>query len=161
MLLFVRMVPGSIELVVDLMRVKVAGKQQGYRFNLLDFNCFYYYYYFFFFGVNIRLIKTTYHKKHGADRVCFTHHPSSVICSTKYNLDSTGGEFLSSKAFYSLCNVNYRGLILAILSDTDGCSHISFFLLESLRYLSMYDNRILRYFKGHKERFESHHLLLL
>lgn len=47
MLLFVRMVPGSIELVVDLMRVKVAGKQQGYQFNLLDFNCFYYYYFFF------------------------------------------------------------------------------------------------------------------
>ncbi|KAJ4729281.1 WD repeat-containing protein 82-like [Melia azedarach] len=63
-----------------------------------------------------KLIKTTYHKKHGADRVCFTHHPSSAICSTKYNLDSTG---------------------------------------ESLRYLSMYDNRILRYFKGHKERVVS------
>ncbi|KAH9742402.1 WD REPEATS REGION domain-containing protein [Citrus sinensis] len=102
--------------------------------------------------VSAKLIKTTYHKKHGADCVCFTHHPSSVICSTKYNLDSTGGEFLSSKAFYSLSNVNYRGLILVILSDTDGRSHISFFLLESLRYLSMYDNRILRYFKGHKER---------
>lgn len=25
---------------------------------------------------------------------------------------------------------------------------------ESLRYLSMYDNRCLRYFKGHKQRFE-------
>jgi len=25
-------------------------------------------------------------------------------------------------------------------------------LTESLRYLSMYDNRCLRYFKGHKER---------
>ena len=24
---------------------------------------------------------------------------------------------------------------------------------ESLRYLSMYDNRCLRYFKGHKERY--------
>lgn len=32
---------------------------------------------------------------------------------------------------------------------------IFFFLLlsEALRYLSMYDNRCLRYFKGHKERF--------
>ncbi|XP_031281886.1 protein ANTHESIS POMOTING FACTOR 1 [Pistacia vera] len=66
--------------------------------------------------VNAKLLKTTYHKKHGTDRICFTHHPSSVICSTKYNLDSTG---------------------------------------ESLRYLSMYDNRILRYFKGHKERVVS------
>ncbi|PIA29312.1 hypothetical protein AQUCO_06100080v1 [Aquilegia coerulea] len=62
---------------------------------------------------NATLLKTTYHKKHGADRVCFTHHPSSVICSSIYNLDATG---------------------------------------ESLRYLSMYDNRCLRYFKGHKDR---------
>ncbi|XP_039143338.1 protein ANTHESIS POMOTING FACTOR 1 [Dioscorea cayenensis subsp. rotundata] len=61
------------------------------------------------------LLKTTYHKKHGADRVCFTHHPSSIICSSRYNSAST----------------------------------------ESLRYLSMYDNRCLRYFKGHKERVVS------
>ncbi|KAL5557822.1 hypothetical protein UlMin_034033 [Ulmus minor] len=65
---------------------------------------------------NAKLLKTTYHKKHGADRICFTHHPSSVICSSKYNLDSTG---------------------------------------ESLWYLSMYDNRCLRYFKGHKDRIVS------
>lgn len=64
---------------------------------------------------NAKLLKTTYHKKHGADRLCFTHHPSSVICSSQYNLEST----------------------------------------ESLRYLSMYDNRCLRYFKGHKERIVS------
>uniref|UniRef100_A0A6M2EDJ7 Uncharacterized protein n=1 Tax=Populus davidiana TaxID=266767 RepID=A0A6M2EDJ7_9ROSI len=63
-----------------------------------------------------KLLKTTFHKKHGADRICFTHHPSSVICSSTYNLDSNG---------------------------------------ESLRYLSMYDNRCLRYFKGHKERVVS------
>lgn len=65
---------------------------------------------------NAKLVKTTYHKKHGADQVCFTHHPSSVICSSKYNIDTTE---------------------------------------ESLRYLSMYDNRCLRYFKGHKERIVS------
>ncbi|RVX08692.1 Protein anthesis pomoting factor 1 [Vitis vinifera] len=41
---------------------------------------------------NAKLLKTTYHKKHGADRICFTHHPSSVICSSRHNLDSTGGE---------------------------------------------------------------------
>ncbi|KAK6128317.1 hypothetical protein DH2020_037940 [Rehmannia glutinosa] len=63
-----------------------------------------------------KLLKTTYHKKHGADRICFTHHPSSIICSSKNNLDSHE---------------------------------------ESLRYLSMYDNRCLRYFKGHKERVVS------
>ncbi|XP_074310810.1 protein ANTHESIS POMOTING FACTOR 1 [Silene latifolia] len=66
--------------------------------------------------VNAKNLKTTYHKKHGADRICFTHHPSSLICSSKYNLGSNG---------------------------------------ESLRYLSMYDNRCLRYFKGHSERIVS------
>lgn len=43
-------------------------------------------------SVEFRLVKTTYHKKHGADRVCFSHHPSSVICSSKYDLDTNGGE---------------------------------------------------------------------
>ncbi|KAI5665491.1 hypothetical protein M9H77_15344 [Catharanthus roseus] len=65
---------------------------------------------------NGNLLKTTYHKKHGADQICFTHHPSSVICSSRYNLETTA---------------------------------------ECLRYLSMYDNRCLRYFKGHKERVVS------
>ncbi|XP_024026485.1 protein ANTHESIS POMOTING FACTOR 1-like [Morus notabilis] len=62
---------------------------------------------------NAKLLKTTNHKKHGADRICFIHHPSSVICSSRYNLDSSG---------------------------------------ESLLYLSMYDNRCLRYFKVHRDR---------
>ncbi|PHU19830.1 hypothetical protein BC332_10981 [Capsicum chinense] len=65
---------------------------------------------------NGKLLKTTYHKRHGADRICFTHHPHSVICSSIHNLDLHG---------------------------------------ESLRYLSIYDNRCLRYFKGHKERVVS------
>ncbi|GAB2281727.1 Protein ANTHESIS POMOTING FACTOR 1 [Dionaea muscipula] len=65
---------------------------------------------------NAKLLKTTYHKKHGADRICFTHHPNSVICSSKYNINSSG---------------------------------------ESLRYFSMYDNRNLRYFKGHNDRIVS------
>ncbi|CAD6271371.1 unnamed protein product [Miscanthus lutarioriparius] len=61
------------------------------------------------------LLKTTYHRKHGADRVCFSHHPSSILCSSRYNLESA----------------------------------------ESLCYLSLYDNRCLRYFKGHKDRVVS------
>ncbi|CAL9050741.1 unnamed protein product [Musa banksii] len=65
---------------------------------------------------NAKLLKTTYHKKHGADRICFTHHPSSILCSSRYNIESTN---------------------------------------ESLRYLSLYDNRCLRYFKGHKQRVVS------
>ncbi|KAM7267975.1 hypothetical protein ACFE04_010141 [Oxalis oulophora] len=65
---------------------------------------------------NAQLLKITNHKKHGADRVCFTHHISSVICSSKYNFE--GGR-------------------------------------ESLRYLSMYDNRCIRFFKGHDQRIVS------
>ena len=42
-----------------------------------------------------RLLKTTYHKKHGADRICFTHHASSVICSSQHNLDLTGGKIIT------------------------------------------------------------------
>lgn len=36
----------------------------------------------------------------------------------------------------------------AVLTSFSSC------VPESLRYLSMYDNRCLRYFKGHKQRFE-------
>ncbi|KAG6486350.1 hypothetical protein ZIOFF_054920 [Zingiber officinale] len=38
---------------------------------------------------NAKLLKTTYHKKHGSDRICFTHHPSSILCSSRYNLELT------------------------------------------------------------------------
>lgn len=44
-----------------------------------------------YYSMSFRLLKTTLHKKHGADRLCFSHHPSSFICSSRYNLDSTGG----------------------------------------------------------------------
>ncbi|XP_031501111.1 protein ANTHESIS POMOTING FACTOR 1 [Nymphaea colorata] len=65
---------------------------------------------------NATLLKMTYNKKHGVDRICFTHHPSSIICSSRYNFAATN---------------------------------------ESLRYLSLYDNRCLRNFKGHRERVVS------
>lgn len=44
--------------------------------------------------MTFRLLKTAYHKKHGADRICFTHHPHSVICSSIHNLDLHGGDSL-------------------------------------------------------------------
>eukprot|EP00252_Welwitschia_mirabilis_P016918 TRINITY_DN37676_c0_g1_i1.p1 TRINITY_DN37676_c0_g1~~TRINITY_DN37676_c0_g1_i1.p1 ORF type:complete len:319 (+),score=59.86 TRINITY_DN37676_c0_g1_i1:105-1061(+) len=57
--------------------------------------------------------KTVYDKKHGVDLICFTHHPNSVIFSSRNAPE------------------------------------------ESLQYLSLYDNRILRYFKGHRGRVTS------
>lgn len=108
------------------------------------------------FAMNIRLVKTTYHKKHGADRICFTHHPNSVICSSRYNLESTGGEFLGVKRWWFEVSVS-------VIVCENWCHFSSFWfnLPESLRYLSMYDNRCLRYFKGHKERFGTHDLMVL
>ncbi|KAJ0819541.1 hypothetical protein HanPSC8_Chr16g0697301 [Helianthus annuus] len=44
----------------------------------------------------IHQLKTTHHKKHGAD-----HHPSSVICSSTRNIDS-GGEALRYLSMYDL-----------------------------------------------------------
>ncbi|KAG0556495.1 hypothetical protein M758_11G056500 [Ceratodon purpureus] len=60
------------------------------------------------------MLKTIHSKKYGVDQICFTHHTSSVIYSSK----KENGD-------------------------------------ESLRYLSLYDNRYLRYFKGHKDRVVS------
>eukprot|EP00898_Chlorokybus_atmophyticus_P005690 jgi/Chlat1/6121/Chrsp409S05658 len=60
-----------------------------------------------------KLVKTVFSKKYGADNIRFTHHSSSVICSSKNEWD------------------------------------------ESLRYLSLHDNRYLRYFRGHHGRVVS------
>ncbi|CAM6017674.1 unnamed protein product [Sphagnum balticum] len=62
---------------------------------------------------NATLLKTIHSKKYGVDQICFTHHTSSVVYSSKNGWD------------------------------------------ESLRYLSLYDNRYLRYFKGHRDRVVS------
>eukprot|EP00897_Mesotaenium_endlicherianum_P011025 jgi/Mesen1/9951/ME000071S09362 len=59
------------------------------------------------------LVKTIHSRKYGVDQVCFTHHPSSVVYSSKNGWD------------------------------------------ESLRYLSLHDNRYVRYFKGHRDRVVS------
>lgn len=57
--------------------------------------------------------KVIYSKKYGVDQICFTHHATSVVYSSKNGWD------------------------------------------ESLRYLSLYDNRYVRYFKGHRDRVVS------
>lgn len=59
------------------------------------------------------MVKTIHSRKYGVELVAFTHHPSSVIYSSKNGWD------------------------------------------ESLRYLSLYDNRYIRYFKGHRDRVVS------
>ncbi|XP_057812574.2 protein ANTHESIS POMOTING FACTOR 1 isoform X2 [Cryptomeria japonica] len=59
------------------------------------------------------MIKTIYSKKYGVDLICFTHHPTSVLYSSKNGWD------------------------------------------ESLRHLSLMDNKYLRYFKGHHDRVVS------
>lgn len=60
---------------------------------------------------------------------------------------------------YALQDTILPPMKVLILWTTSNCQSIDIvpdatinLLPESLRYLSMYDNRCLRYFKGHKER---------
>ena len=114
------------------------------KVNFFHFFHFLWPYYWVKLALACRLLKTTYHKKHGADRICFTHHPSSILCSSRYNIESTNGVILMSPAFYQN-KLFQRNCSLCIWLYTS-------YLTESLRYLSLYDNRCLRYFKGHKQR---------
>lgn len=85
-----------------------------------------------FFSSFGRPLKTTYHKKHGADRVCFTHHPSSVICSSKYNTDTTGGMLIN------LILVNYKSkeqcsiIFLTFLGNLNLQKHLDIFLCMTI-----------------------------
>ncbi|KAJ6965709.1 hypothetical protein NC652_003561 [Populus alba x Populus x berolinensis] len=64
-----------------------------------------------------KLLKTTFHKKHGADRICFTHHPSSVICSSTYNLDSTGA---SDGKCCRIITFIYQCMIIDVFATSKG-----------------------------------------
>lgn len=83
------------------------------------------------FFLTFRLLKTTYHKKHGADRICFTHHPHSVICSSIHNLDVHGGDspwtnfwfWLHERIVYMLLCVCCQSLC-----DTYPCTIIDVFV---------------------------------
>ncbi|KAJ8443619.1 hypothetical protein Cgig2_019601 [Carnegiea gigantea] len=76
-------------------------------------------------------LKTINSKKYGVDLVCFTSHPTTVIYSSKNGWDDR------VTCMFESC------LIRQILSA------------ESLRLLSLNDNKYLRYFKGHHDRVVS------
>lgn len=70
---------------------------------------------------------TLYSKKYGVTLARFTHHKNNVIyASTKED-----GNFVTN-----FCDKT--------MSDT--------LLIDTLRYLSVYDNKYIRYFRGHKKR---------
>ena len=73
--------------------------------------------------------KVLFSKKYGIDLVRFTHSPEAVICASKNNWD---GLFQVFPALFSL---------------TLPRTHT-----ETIRYLSLYDNSYLRYFRGHRDR---------
>ena len=76
--------------------------------------------------------KVLFSKKYGIDLVRFTHSPEAVICASKNNWD---GLFQ----------------VFPALFFTHRPSHTRAHT-ETIRYLSLYDNSYLRYFRGHRDR---------
>ncbi|KAH9321691.1 hypothetical protein KI387_016330, partial [Taxus chinensis] len=114
----------SMELTEDVIRsmdIGVAYKDYNGKISSLDFHQSNNYLVTACDDESIRLFdtasgtlqKTIYSKKYGVDLICFTHHPTSVLYSSKNGWD------------------------------------------ESLRHLSLMDNKYLRYFKGHHDRVVS------
>lgn len=89
-------------------------------------------------------LKTINSKKYGVDLVCFTSQPTTVIYSSKNGWDGK----LIPKTFACVWFIeNYLFIWLA--------------WSESLRLLSLHDNKYLRYFKGHHDRFGVSHYSIL
>ena len=89
--------------------------------------------------MNFRCLKTINSKKYGVDLVCFTSHPTTVIYSSKNGWD---GMFIGTFVLCMLVDYFTRHLFE------------TFIYSESLRLLSLHDNKYLRYFKGHHDRFD-------
>lgn len=90
----------------------------------------------FFFASCLKTINS---KKYGVDLVCFTSHPTTVIYSSKNGWD--GKLIQKHLCVYGLFRIN---LFMWLTYS------------ESLRLLSLHDNKYLRYFKGHHDRLVSH-----
>lgn len=99
--------------------------------------------------VTSRLLKTIHSKKYGVDQICFTHHTSSVVYSSKNGWD--GKVILNITLSCALLKCCLWGQLSN--SEKACCDDVvGWDCAESLRYLSLYDNRYLRYFKGHRDR---------
>ena len=84
--------------------------------------------------------KVLFSKKYGIDLVRFTHSADAVICASKNNWDGLFRHNLLALFLLYLC---FTSLLFFI---------VFFFHTETIRYLSLYDNSYLRYFKGHRDR---------
>nr|XP_029120083.1 protein ANTHESIS POMOTING FACTOR 1 isoform X2 [Elaeis guineensis]XP_029120084.1 protein ANTHESIS POMOTING FACTOR 1 isoform X2 [Elaeis guineensis] len=88
---------------------------------------------------NAVCLKTINSKKYGVDLVCFADNPATVIYSSKNGWDGKS----------SLCLVSSFAFCLKAFFCTYKNNS------ESLRLLSLNDNKYLRYFKGHHDRVVS------
>lgn len=93
----------------------------------------------------IRCLKTINSKKYGVDLVCFTSHPTTVIYSSRNGWD---GKPASERAFFLPPQYYFYYVWLH-----NNPSLPLLVWLDSLRLLSLHDNKYLRYFKGHHDRF--------
>ena len=76
-------------------------------------------------------------KKYGVDLIRFTHAQNTAVhCSTK--IDGT---------FHILL------LLLHLYSTRNIIGPIVLFLLDTIRYLSLHDNKYIRYFPGHTKKY--------
>jgi COMPASS component SWD2 len=82
-----------------------------------------------------RITKTIFSKRYGVDLLRFTHHPDCVIFSSLNDANDR------------TCNLSYLLLrMISAVADVGG-------LVDRIRYHSLFDNKFLRYYSGHTERY--------
>jgi WD40 repeat protein len=96
--------------------------------------------------------KQVFCKRSGSDLVRFTHHTNSVLVASKNK--GWDGTFIAGHHTRTACPQPEPALVIAAQSRfTDcACLFLFFFFVDSIRYLSLHDNKYLRYFKGHRDR---------
>jgi COMPASS component SWD2 len=106
-----------------------------------------------------KLTKTTFAKRYGVGVVRFTHHPNAVICASNNDWGDDAIRYIHSCAstFHCLPLLLFKCIHPLIYSlivpmHLNMCNHTHLISATTIRYLSLYDNRYLRYFKGHKAK---------
>ena len=88
-------------------------------------------------------VKQLFSKKHGVCNICYTHAPQAVV----YASNKVKERYARIAALHALSSCTM--LIIAAKQVHDSAMQGN---ENTLRYLSLHDNRYLRYFKGHSEQ---------